>query len=116
MYASRRSPVILMDEIIQYVPKDMEAGGGEWKGIFNRLFEYKDDGHAVKMGRAVAHAELVSRGWEDQEWCKVRNFQFLMIGNMVVDSVEDEGEPWVRNAGFEEAWKDYKDRPQRANI
>jgi len=116
LYASRACPVILMDEIVQYVPKDMEIGGGEWPGIFNRLFEYDDDGHAVKLGRAIANAEKVSRGWENQAWCKIRDYMFLKIGNMAIDSVEDEGEPFVRSAGFEEAWKDFKERPRSVKM
>lgn len=39
MYASRRSPKLLVEEISGYVPKDLEVGGGEWKGIFERTFE-----------------------------------------------------------------------------
>jgi len=38
------------------------------------------------------------------------------VGNMVVDSVEDTGNRWVRNAGFEEAWKDFEDRPRQAHL
>jgi hypothetical protein len=41
---------------------------------------------------------------------------WLKIGNMVIDSVEDDGTNWVRSAGFDEAWKDYKDRPRQVHI
>jgi hypothetical protein len=39
MYASRRSPKLLLEEITGYVPKDLEAGSSEWGGIFGRLFD-----------------------------------------------------------------------------
>lgn len=91
MYASRRSPELLLEEISGYVPKLLEAGDAEWNGLFQRLFEFEDDGHAVKLGRAVAHAEVVSKAYEDQDWAKIRDFMWLKIGNMVVDSVEDTG-------------------------
>ena len=38
-YASGRCPKPLLEEITGYVPKDLEVGGGEWKGIFRRIFE-----------------------------------------------------------------------------
>lgn len=41
---------------------------------------------------------------------------WLKIENMVIDSVEDEGAEWARSVGFEEAWKDYKDRPRKTRI
>jgi hypothetical protein len=41
MYASRRSPKPLLEEITGYVPKDLEVGGGEWSGIFDRMFEHE---------------------------------------------------------------------------
>lgn len=92
MYASRRSPELLLEEISGYVPKLLEAGDAEWNGLFQRLFEFEDDGHAVKLGRTVAHAEVVSQGYEDQDWAKIKSFMWLKIGNMVADSVEDTGD------------------------
>jgi len=35
---------------------------------------------------------------------------------MVIDSVEDDGVHWARSVGFEEAWKEYKDRPRQVHI
>lgn len=116
MYASRRSPEPLLEEIATYVPKELEAGGGEWKGIFRRLIEHEDDGHAVKLGRALAHGEAISAPYEKEEWCKIRGFMWLKLGNMCVDSVEDTGDPWVRSAGFDEAWEKYEDRPRERQL
>ena len=116
MYASRRSPALLLEEITTYVPAKLEAGDAEWNGIFQRLFEYQDDGHAIKLGRAVANGENVSKGYEDEEWARIKGFMWEKVGNMVVDSVEDTGVRWARSVGFEEAWKDYEDRPRRAQL
>jgi len=116
MYASRRSPKLLLEEISNYTPIKPEAGGAEWKGIFQRLFEFGDDGHAAKLGRAVANGERVSSGYEDENWAKVKGFMWEKIGNMVVDSVEDTGANWARSVGFEEAWKDYEDRPRQMHL
>ena len=41
MYASRRSPKLLLEEITGYVPKDLQARSAEWKGIFRRLFDFE---------------------------------------------------------------------------
>jgi hypothetical protein len=116
LYASRRSPPLLLEEISTYVPRDLEAGSAEWKGIFKRLVAKEDDGHLPKLGRAVAHAEVVSKGYEDEDWAKVKGFMWEKLGNMVIDSVEDTGANWVRNAGFEEAWKDFEDRPRSTKL
>jgi hypothetical protein len=112
LYTSRRSPALLLEEITNYVPKKLEAGDAEWKGIFQRLFVFpEDDGHAVKLGRAVAEAEVVSKKFEGEDWAKIKGFMFEKIGNMVADSVEDTGPTWARNVGFEQAWEKYEDRP-----
>ena len=116
MYASRRSPPLLLEEVSTYVPTKLEAGDAEWKGLFQRLFEYDDDGHAVKLGRAVANGEKQSKGYEDESWAKIKGFMWEKIGNMVVDSVEDSGATWARSVGFEEAWKEYGDRPRQAHL
>jgi hypothetical protein len=117
MYASRRSPPLLLEEIATYVPKRLEKGEAEWPGIFERLFEFEDDGHAVKLGRAVRNGELVSKEFEGkEEWVRVKGFMWEKIGNMVIDSVEDTGARWARSVGFEEAWKEYEDRPREAHL
>ena len=116
MYASRRCPEPFLEEISGYVPKLLEAGDAEWKGIFERLFEFQDDGHAVKLGRAVAHGEQISQKYEDEDWAKIKSFMWEKIGNMVIDSVEDTGNHWVRSAGFEEAWVIFEDRSRQDRL
>lgn len=128
MYASRRSPELLLEEISQYVPAKLPAetsmsdGYGsmletEWPGIFQRLSNLKeDDGHSVKLGRAVRNGEIVSEEYESEEWCMIKGYMWEKIGNMVIDSVEDRGVKWVRSAGFDEAWENYEDRPRKDEL
>ncbi|RDW88323.1 hypothetical protein BP6252_00355 [Coleophoma cylindrospora] len=116
MYASRRSPELLIEEIVGFVPKDLEAGSSSWTGVFRRLFDFDDDGHAIKLGRAVRNGQVVCQKFEDEEWCKIKDWQWEKIGNMVVDSVEDTGQNWVRSAGFEEAWEGFEDRPRSTHL
>jgi Questin oxidase-like len=116
MYASRRSPPLYLNEITDYAPA--KPASSSWDGIFTRLFEYEDDGHAVKLGRAIRNGELVSKAWEGKEndWIRVKGDMWEKIGNMAIDSVEDTGVRWARSVGFDEAWTDYKDRPKKSEL
>jgi hypothetical protein len=115
MYASRRSPQTLMDEIKDYQPKMPSTSGADpWEGIFKRLADFKDDGHAVKLGRAIAHGQEVCKKYEGKDGFRVTRDMWLNLGHMVIDSVEDSGKTWVRSAGFDEAWEDYQNRPKSA--
>ena len=128
MYASRRAPPLYLEEISLYTPAKLEVGDAEWRGIFQRLFDLEeDDGHAVKLGRAVRHGELVSEAWEKkkggangaksaEDGMKIKGFMWEKIGNMVIDSVEDTGANWARSVGFAEAWAEFKDRPKKSQL
>jgi len=111
LYASRRSPALLTNEVTNYVP--IKNAG--WPGVWERLFDLEDDAHAVKLGRAVAFGEQLTRcgGYDNESWAKVNGEMWENIGNMIVDSVEDTeiDARWVRSAGFDEAWESYGDRP-----
>jgi len=113
MYASRRSPDILLDEIESYKPKHPSSESADpWAGVFERIGRFEDDGHAAKLIRALAHGQSVCAPYEDREEFRVKNRHWLQLGHMVVDSVEA-GEPtWVRSAGFDEAWEEIEDRPR----
>ncbi|KAH8591440.1 hypothetical protein B0O99DRAFT_632065 [Bisporella sp. PMI_857] len=118
LYASRRSPALHPEEVATYVPKLLEAGDAEWPGLFNRLFEFNDDGHAIKLARTVAFAEkMMSDGnYDAEEWARIKGSMWEKVGNMIVDSVEDSGAKWVRSAGFEEAWRGIGDRPRKGKL
>jgi len=99
MYASRRCPALLLNEIVDYKPR--QKGDG-WDGIIERLWKHdsEDDGHATKLGRAVAYGEQAMQGYEDADWAKIKGDMWVNIGKMVVDSVEDTGNTWVRSGKF----------------
>ncbi|KAI9847964.1 MAG: hypothetical protein M1837_001481 [Sclerophora amabilis] len=103
LYASRRSPTLLLDEITNYVPKHPQAS--DWDAIIERAKVFGDDGHACKFVRALAHAEQVCAPWEHSEKFRIKGKMWLQLGNMAIDSVEDTGDTWVRSAGFDEAWE-----------
>ncbi|KAL8772761.1 MAG: hypothetical protein Q9209_002106 [Squamulea sp. 1 TL-2023] len=109
MYASRRAPEALLDEVVNYRPKYPEDG---WDGVIRRVLEHEDDGHASKLVRALRHGEEICRPYEDDPRFRVKGDMWLKLGHMAIDSVEDTGEPWVRSADFDEAWEKYEDRPR----
>ena len=110
LYASRHSPALLLDEVANYTPTKDEG----WSGVWTRLFNLEDDGHAVKLARAVAFGEQLMRdgGYENEKWAKIKGGMWEKIGNIVPDSVEntDDDTRWIRSAGFDEAWEGVGDR------
>ena len=82
MYVSRRSPKLLRDEIIDYMPKQPSSGSDPWSGIFERVKHYEDDGHAPKLVRAIAHGEQVCRPYEKSDPFGIKGDMWLKLGNM----------------------------------
>jgi hypothetical protein len=110
MYASRHCPELLLGEVEAYEGSSSKEET-EWQGVFERLWQLPvDDGHAVKFGRAMAYGEQALKGYEEEEWVRIKGNMWAKIGNMIADSVESPGSRWVRSAGFDEAWKDFGER------
>ena len=78
MYASRRCPEPLMDEIVDYKPKNPQAG---WDNIFERVKNYDDDGHAAKLVRALAHGEQICKGFEGNDAFRIKANMWLKMGH-----------------------------------
>jgi hypothetical protein len=113
MYASRRSPDVLLDEIENYQPKrSAKEESNQWAGIFERVINYDDDGHATKLVRALAHGQVISEPYEHKESFRIKKGMWLQLGNMAIDSVEAGKPEWVRSAGFPEAWDNVPERPR----
>lgn len=115
-YAANLGPELLASEIIDYKPVQPAS---TWSSIIQRGLALPDDGHLVKLIRALAHGEQVSRPWEqDHERSEtpllpVKGGMWLQIANMGIDSAEAERsmiKRWVRGAGSDEAWAEVPDR------
>lgn len=78
MYASRRSPKPLLEEITNYKGKQQSS----LDGIIKRVIEHNDDGHAAKLVRAIAHGGEVSRPYEDGENFRIKNGMWLQLEHM----------------------------------
>ncbi|GIZ49398.1 hypothetical protein CKM354_001242800 [Cercospora kikuchii] len=106
MYASRKSPEIRLNEIREYTPRK----SSDWDEVFARACKFDDDGHASKLVRAVANAEKVSKPFEGKKGFMLEGDDWLKIAHMVIDSVEIQGDTWIRSAGFDEAWEQVPER------
>lgn len=115
MYASRASPdlTVGLNDIKTYRSPSASSPNGlqDWNALAQKLFTYPhDDGHAVKLLRALAVGSRLNVDKEDREWQKLKGEDWLRVANMVVDSVarqldKDQG-AWGRSVGFDEAWEE----------
>lgn len=79
MYVSRGSPKLLLDEVTQY------PGTKEWAAVFSQSVRHPaDDGHLVKLVRALAHGQKVCRSFESTQTqaMTIMGDMWLRIGNM----------------------------------
>ncbi|KAH1415568.1 hypothetical protein KXX22_005884 [Aspergillus fumigatus] len=111
-YVSRGVPDLLLEEVTTYeAPND-------WKTIFYESSVHpRDDGHLSKLVRALANGEKVCRPFEaraEELGLLITGDMWLKIANMAINSTKGDqmGTMWVRSTGFEEAWKDFHDRPR----
>lgn len=108
MYASRRSPPILLDEIQDYAPRHPSG----WDDVFARVRRFEDDGHASKLVRALAHGQRISAPYQHEPRFRIKDDDWLRMAHMAIDSVEVSDPNWVRSAGFDEAWEQIPERAQ----
>ncbi|KAJ5191566.1 uncharacterized protein N7498_010551 [Penicillium cinerascens] len=109
LYVSRASPNLLLDEITRYPVKN------DWPAVFSGAVRHpEDDGHLVKMVRALANGQKECQPYESQgpQVMPISGNMWLQIANMAVDSTVGDS-MWVRSTGFDEAWEDL---PGRAHL
>ncbi|CAF9922935.1 MAG: hypothetical protein HETSPECPRED_005195 [Heterodermia speciosa] len=110
LYASRRSPKPLLDEIQNYKP--VKPQQSSWDAVIERMISHEDDGHGIKLVRAIRHGQEICKPYDGKPSFRVRNGMWDKLGNIAIDSVENSGDTWVRSAGFDEAWENFEDRPR----
>lgn len=67
LYASRRSPVLRVDDIRNYTAKEASSATNPWLNIISRALKREDDGHVVKFIRACMHGERICAQYQDHE-------------------------------------------------
>ncbi|KUL92395.1 hypothetical protein ZTR_02224 [Talaromyces verruculosus] len=110
LYASRHCPPLNLDEIISYpITKT-------WNEIFHAGNTHRgDDGHVVKLIRAIAHGEQITETLEKQgkgNDLKIHGDAWLKAANMAIDSTATSSQRWIFGSGFEEPWADIPKRAQ----
>lgn len=88
MYAACGCPDLYPERIITYSPKNPTDG---WPELFHRAVVYRDEGHAVKLIRA-----LFSLQQHFPELCcdlPIAKHDFIKIAHMAIDSIERSMEP-----------------------
>ncbi|PSS00788.1 HypA protein [Coniella lustricola] len=123
-YAARGAPVLDMNEIKSYKPKDSKNTSVAGKSkpfkrpcqdlerllgcldVLTRLYHFEaDDGHAIKLARAAVIQEALSKEYEDRDWLLLKGDDvWTKIHHMIVDSVEAPGEAWSRTVASDDTW------------
>lgn len=103
-YVGQGCPDIRLDLLRNLTPKKPAS---EWKELTERLFRLPDDGHVLKLLRALRYAEAQAKEVGDQEGYLLRGQDWFKAGNMIVDIAEGKGDSnYVRGSGFDEAWNE----------
>ena len=82
MYAGCGSPALYPTRIVNYVPRRPEDG---WAELFHRSVIHRDEGHVVKLIRALFSLEQLS---ETVSGFPIAKRDFAKIAHMALDSVE----------------------------
>lgn len=110
-YAARGTPDIRFDLVEKYTPQDARNGKSlvrKHQDLLSRFHTlHGDDGHTIKLVRALSICEELVQKYNDKSWRKITSPEtWLKMHYMVLDGAEDNTATWVRSAGFDEAWKD----------
>ncbi|XDG02298.1 hypothetical protein ABKA04_001913 [Annulohypoxylon sp. FPYF3050] len=108
-YAARGCPPLSLDNIASYAPKQNEPGSTD--ELLPRMHNLEEDGHAIKLFRAVGLGQTIVEKYDDKDWVVIKSDLWTKVKHLVVDSVEAAGPHWVRSAGFGEAWGVIPDQP-----
>ena len=85
LYASRRAPALLVDDIRNYNINEDLLGlkqGDVWPQLFQKVCAMKDDGHASKFLRSIASAREVSRKFEGDRGFRIQGDDWDKLGKM----------------------------------
>lgn len=105
-YIARGCPRLQPDLLKTYQPKDKDLVAKP-EDLLPRFHEIADDGHTIKLVRALLLARQLSLKYHDREWVKIRDDgTWLRVFYLLLDGNEKVDPKWVRSAGFEEAWRE----------
>lgn len=95
-----------------YSQKDLFGEYGTAKlsfaDLLPRFHNIMDDGHTIKLVRAMSICQDICTKYENVPWRKVQSQDmWLKLHYMVLDATEhlkNGSERWIRSAGFDELW------------
>ncbi|KAI4254109.1 MAG: hypothetical protein LQ352_003276, partial [Teloschistes flavicans] len=108
LWAGMGCPRPNIDWLLGHAPKVADCG---WDQIFERACLHEDDGHMIKLIRALKHGESVSSKYDGLPEFMMKQHMFLKAANAAMDSasatpmVSVQHFDIIRFAGFEEAWE-----------
>lgn len=103
-YIARGCPTLSSDILKTYTPLDENTVSSP-KELLPRFHVLPDDGHTIKVVRALLVAQEETNKWGTKDWIRVQDDDWLRLHYLLLDGVEGQESPWVRAAGFEDAWK-----------
>ncbi|PTB35431.1 uncharacterized protein TrAFT101_008980 [Trichoderma asperellum] len=106
-YIARGCPPLRLDAIKSFVPKQDSSFATKPADLLPRFHEIIDDGHTIKVVRALLIAQELSRKYAGRPWIRIADDEtWLKVHQILLQGTEGPQEPalWVRSAGFEEAW------------
>ncbi|KAL7797506.1 hypothetical protein V8C37DRAFT_369699 [Trichoderma ceciliae] len=108
-YIARGCPPLRLDAIKSFTPKqDPGDSAAKPEHLLPRFHEIVDDGHTIKVVRALFIAQELSRKFAGKPWIRIADDEtWLKIHHVLLESTEGPQEPalWVRSAGFDDAWE-----------
>ncbi|KAI1133837.1 hypothetical protein F5Y05DRAFT_400713 [Hypoxylon sp. FL0543] len=107
-YAAINCPPLRFDQFTSYVPRDKKVVPTE--ELARRVQDIEnDDGHAIKLFRAVVLGRTVSEKYEDKEWIKIKGDLWTKLNHLIVDSLEAPAPRWIYGAADPKAWDEMPD-------
>ncbi|MCJ1386169.1 hypothetical protein MMC17_009295 [Xylographa soralifera] len=113
LWAGMGFPKLNMDYMMAHQPK---VANGGWDKIFKRACFNEDDGHVIKLIRALKNGETVSKPYDHLPEFRMEQDMFLLAANAAMDSASEKPMTYVQHfdlirfAGFEEAWEKVPER------
>jgi hypothetical protein len=86
------------------------SAGLDWDALYKAVVKEHDDGHLVKLVRALKHGQTISQPFESSdegEAFPVKGNEWLKIAQLGYDSTASKPieQKWVWGAGFDECWE-----------
>ncbi|KAL6402538.1 hypothetical protein AUP68_15018 [Ilyonectria robusta] len=106
-YVARGCPALHADSLFDYTPKDASSLVARPEELLPRIHTIVDDGHTVKLSRALLLAQRVSQPYQDRPWIRIPDDDaWVRAQYLLLDGNEHWEVKWVRAGGFEEAWEE----------